>query len=635
MKSKLYLIFSFLIFNLTYSQNLEYSVLKISDSLKQNANAVIRLNQIDIDISSQRKINMKSKRVVTVYNEKGLSAVDAIENYSKSSSILNIEAKIFNAFGMEIKKIKRKDFRDQSAVDGGTLFSDSRLIYLDYTPTEYPFTIVYDCEMESSNTAFIPQWIPLSDCFVSLEKSILNVSYPPDLGFKKKEFNFENYKIKKTKDTEMQLSYETTNIFALKEEYSSSSNYDFLPRLMMGLEHFNLEGLDGNAKTWKEFGQWYSDKILTGTTELSDETKAKIKSLVGNETDNIKKAKIIYKYVQQKSRYVSIQVGIGGWKPMLAKDVDRLGYGDCKALTNYTKALLDVVNVPSYNTILYGQSKKKDIESDFVSMQGNHMILSIPDGDKYVWLECTSQDAPFGYQANFTDDRKVVVIKPEGGEIVRTKVYNDKDNSQTSKGSYTLSENGDLAGSVSIISEGAQYSNKADLETMQPTDKEAHYKEYWSNINNLKINKTSFSNNKENVSFIENPEISAINYGTISANRILFVVNVFNQFTGNIKKVRNRKTPFEIQRGFYDNDEIAIAIPKGFLIEAMPNNFELKTTFGEYKTEIIKKDDTNLIYKRTFFVKKGLYANKEYEDYRLFMEQVSRNDNTRMILIKK
>jgi hypothetical protein len=35
--------------------------------------------------------------------------------------------------------------------------------------------------------------------------------------------------------------------------------------------------------------------------------------------------------------------------------------------------------MPSYNTILYGDSYK-DIESDFVSMQGNHMILAIPYG---------------------------------------------------------------------------------------------------------------------------------------------------------------------------------------------------------------------------------------------------------------
>ena len=58
-----------------------------------------------------------------------------------------------------------------------------------------------------------------------------------------------------------------------------------------------------------------------------------------NETDPIEKAKIVYKYMQEKTRYISVQVGIGGFKPMLAKDVDRLGYGDCKALSNYTKAL--------------------------------------------------------------------------------------------------------------------------------------------------------------------------------------------------------------------------------------------------------------------------------------------------------
>jgi hypothetical protein len=78
------------------------------------------------------------------------------------------------------------------------------------------------------------------------------------------------------------------------------------------------------------------------------------------------KAKLIYDYVQQKSRYVSIQVGIGG-KPMDASDVDRLGYGDCKGLTNYTKVLRQV---PSYNTILYGDSYKKDIESDLCLCKG-------------------------------------------------------------------------------------------------------------------------------------------------------------------------------------------------------------------------------------------------------------------------
>jgi hypothetical protein len=141
---------------LLFAQKSEYSVLSISDSIKENANAVVRLNQTDIVISSQRSMVVKNKRVVTVLNERGLGSIDATEHYDKKTNVRSVEATVFDGFGGEIKRIKRKDFRDQSVVDGATLFSDSRFIYLDYTPTQYPFTIVYDSEVETSNTAFIP-----------------------------------------------------------------------------------------------------------------------------------------------------------------------------------------------------------------------------------------------------------------------------------------------------------------------------------------------------------------------------------------------------------------------------------------------------------------------------------------------
>ncbi|PJJ10721.1 uncharacterized protein DUF3858 [Flavobacterium sp. 1] len=624
----------FLLFTTTllFSQKPDYSALTISDSLKENANAIVRLNQTDILIASQRSMNIKKIRIVTVLNEKGLEAIGAVAGYDKRSKIRNIEATVYDAFGKEIKKIKKGDFRDVSAADGYSIFSDDRIIFTNYTPIQYPFTFVYESEFETSTTAHIPTWNPISNYFVSIEKSIINVTYPSILGFKKKEFNFSNYKIKKTIDNETQLSYLATNIFAQKYEANSPESKIF-PKVMMGLESFNLEGVDGTAKNWKEYGQWFSENILKGTDNLTDETKVKIKSLVGDETDPIKKAKIVYKYMQEKSRYISIQVGIGGFKPMLASDVDRLGYGDCKALSNYTRALLEVVGVPSYYTELFGDSDIENIQSDFTSLQGDHVILCVPNGEEKIFLECTSQNNPFGYQANFTDDRDVLIIKPDGGEIVHTKIYEDKSNSQISKGTYEISEKGDFGGKITIVSEGSQYS-KAKIENWQPTDKEEHYKNYWNNINNLKIGKMSFSNDKENIRFTENITISAVNYGNVSANKMMFALNAFNPLTQSVKRIRNRKNPLEIQRGSVDVDEIEIAIPANFSIEFLPANVEINGKFGEYKTEIIKKDNVTIVYKRKFFLKKGLYTNKEYDEFRLFMEQISRNDNAKIILTK-
>ena len=622
------------VFSKGLAQNQIYSTQKISDSLKQNANAVLRFNETNIEIVSQREMNIKTKRVLTVLNELGLKLINAYENFDKTNKIQKIEAYILDESGNELKHFKRKDFRDQAAFDGFSVFSDNRILYLDYTPVHYPFTIVYECEISTSNTAFIPRWMPLEDYNLSVESSILNVNFPNNLGFKKKEINFQGFNIRKIIDTSTKLSYSASGILAHKQEDLSPSFTDLYPNLLMGLELFNLEGIDGNAKTWKDFGVWYSTKILDGTIELPESTKEKIKMLVGNETNVLNKVAIIYQYLQNKSRYVSIQVGIGGWKPMYAKDVDKLSYGDCKALSNYTRALLEVVNIPSYNTLVYGSKYKLNIDSDFVSMQGNHMILCVPNNGKNIFLECTSQDSPFGYQANFTDDRNVLIMKPDGGEIVHTIVYEDKNNTQKTKSTYTISEDGMISCQSEIVSEGTQYAKKLSLETLQPKDKDAHYKSYFENINNLKIEKTIFTNDKEKISFNEKIEFSALDFGKKIGNNLIFVVNPLNQNNGNIKRIRNRKTPFQIQRGYVDEDEIKIFIPEHYRVESLPEATSIETNFGNYKTEIIKTDNKNLIFKRIMFLKSGKYSNKEYEDFRLFMENIAKNDNAKIVLNK-
>ena len=635
MRNKIILLILLIISVSSFAQKLEYSVSLIPDSLKTNANAVIRFNQTDIVLSSQKKMKIATKRVVTVFNEKGLNSIDAVEYYEKTSTINSMDAVVYNSFGKEIKKIKRSDFKDQSASGDGTMYSDSRVIYMDYTPTEYPFTVVYESEKTTSNTAFIPFWLPVEGYFLSVEKKIVNLYFSSDLGFRKKEMNFSKFKIEKTTETASQLSYQVSNIVAQKKEVNSPYFLDFFPKVIFGVDRFNLEGVDGVAKNWKEYGKWYYDNLLKGTDELSEETLAKIRALVGNESDKIAKAKIVYKFVQAKVRYVSIQVGIGGFKPMLAKDVDRLSYGDCKALSNYTRALLAAVGVDSYYTELYGSSNKMNIEPDFFSVQGNHVILAIPTDNQYVFLECTSQDTPFGYQANFTDDRQALLIKPDGGDVVKTKNYEDDENKQISKGSYRLDEKGDFAGKITIISEGTQYASKVRVEKMLPNEREAYFKEYWDNINDLKISNLKINNNKEKISFTIDVELQSTAYGSITGNSMMFPINAFNNYSQIPQRYRSRNNPFEIERGFYDDDEIEIVIPENYNIDAKPTNYDIKDKFGEYKTEIVSESPTKLVYKRKLMINKGFYDKSEYENYRKFMEQIAKADTSKILLTKK
>lgn len=617
-----------------FGQKLEYSILTIPDSLKQNANAVLRNSEMNISIPTQNTMTIKSKVITTVLNEYGLKNLDLSENYDKNRKIAKIEATVYDSFGKELKTFKKKDFRDVSVADGISVFNDNRALYIDYTPVTYPFTVVFETEIETSNTAFIPAWSPIDNFLVSTQKTSLTITFSPDLNLKTKEINFsKNYTIEKNV-TSNSVSYSAKNVIAKKREELTPSFTNVFPIVYFALEKFQLENVSGSASNWKEFGKWYYNSLLSDTEEIPEVTQQKIKSLIGNEKNPIEIAKIIYQFVQEKTRYVSVQVGIGGWKPMLAKDVDKLGYGDCKALTNYTRCLLKMVDIPSYYTVVWAGNERRNIHEDIASIQGNHVILALPVEDKLFWMECTSQIHPFGFQGDFTDDRNVLIIKPDGGEIVSTKTFSEVENIKIIKGSYAISPEGNLSGKLNIVSKGLQYDNEFGKERLSREEQIKRYKDEFDNINNLSIKKISFSNDKNNVQFTEDLELQAESYAQNTGGKLMFAVNAFDQNSYVPKKYKNREFPFEIERGYSNEDEIEISLPEGFSVEAKPNNNEIINEFGSYKIEFITAENNKIICKRKLTIKKGFFESSKYENYRKFRETIARTDNSKILITK-
>jgi hypothetical protein len=84
------------------------------------------------------------------------------------------------------------------------------------------------------------------------------------------------------------FTYSAKNLTAKKREELSPDFEYLFPKVMFGLTSFSLEGVNGSANSWNEMGKWFYDQILVGTSELPSETKEKIKTLVGNETDLLK-----------------------------------------------------------------------------------------------------------------------------------------------------------------------------------------------------------------------------------------------------------------------------------------------------------------------------------------------------------
>lgn len=620
-----------------FSQELGYPTDLIDKSLIENANAVFRLDEMEINVSSSDKMNYNVNQVVTVLNKLGNHDARTYTFYDRERKIKNIEIYVYDALGKEIEHIKKKDFQDVSAADGFSLYVDNRLLQYHYKPIQYPYTLQFKYEVETSDTGAFPPWFFLSDYNVSVEKSRYTIYYAQnDLKPIIKEYNLDKINVVKSEDRG-KITYEATNLRAIKKEGLGPKFKALAPRLATRLGHFHYKGKEATVNDWKEMGSWIYDGLLAGRDELPEGTKNKALKLVETVSDTLEKARIIYKYVQENTRYVSVQIGIGGLQPISAAEVDRVKYGDCKGLSNYTRALLKTVGVDSYYTVIEAGENKVDFDTDFADLtQGNHVILAIPYRDDFYWIDCTSQVHPFGFIGDFTDDRDALVVTPNGGKIVRTIAYLNEQNHQRSKAGLTIDSDGTIHGQVTMQTTGVQYDNRIKWESKNNDDIIKHYKEYWGSINNLVIKKYGFENNRSDVIFTENVEFEANNYATFSGERILFAPNVLNKNQFVPDRYRERKLSFEIPRGYSDEDEFSIELPKDYDIEAIPESKDIETEFGHYRTKIDYNISANsLCYKRSILVKQGVYNKEKYSLYRDFRKQIASSDNTQIVLVKK
>lgn len=630
-----FLLFFFVFFSFSFSQDRSIDIESVNSRLLQHADAVVRGEVVEIEVLSVDKLVIRTSRTVTVINEDGERFIEAYDFYDDHSKIKKQSAIIYSSKGREIKKFKKRDFQDRSAVGAGTLISDDRVKYMEYTARDYPYTVVYESEVEKKSTAFIRPWFPVSGYRLSVENSSYSLKNSAGIPLRSKEKNLDSLKVHR-KNTALELNYRLENLPAYKEERLSPNFKSFSPQVLVALNRFSLMGVQGEAANWKEFGKWQYEHLLKDKTILSPEIVNQMQTLTADATDDIEKARRIYNYVQENTRYISVQLGIGGWEPMSATEVDRVKYGDCKGLTNYTKALLESQGIHSNYAVVYGGNDREDIDPEFASMQGNHVILNIPAEEGDLWLECTSQTDPFNYLGDFTDNRDVLLVKPEGGEIVKTKAYSVEDNLRESLSRIYLDEKGAFSAEVSRKSYGVPYGNIYHITRQKSRDQELYYKNNWGHLKDLSFEQISFENDRTNQVFTENLSFNGNRITSRAGDRILLPLNFIYPYTYNLPLTGERMHPLEVSRGRSFQDTFEYYLPAGYAPESIPQGFSVESDFGRFELTVNLREKEDAVYievRRSYLVNEGSWPAEAFEDFRKFMNTVNSYSNQKAVLV--
>lgn len=620
---------------LAHARQNPYDASLINKSLLPFASVVVRDQELAVEVRDLNTTFWHFKEVVTILNKNGDHAANLAVYYDKTRSIKYIKGVIYDANGGQTGKFSESDFEDLNTSDGVSLFEDVKVKH--YTPhvVTYPYTIEYEYDLRIKGSATFPEWQPNNGVGVAVEKSTFKFSCDPDFNIRYKELNMPSAVSIQTEDGKKVYSWQVNDLKAIKPEPYSPNGVNYLSMVKIAPEKFSYYGMRGSFTNWAELGKWEYDNLLAGRQDLPTETRDRMIELTKDIADPKMKAKKIFEYMQGKTRYVSIQVGVGGREPFLASDVDKLNYGDCKALVNYTQALLKCVNIPSYYCVVQsnaGGGRKTSLFTDFASIdQGNHIILCLPFKNDTTWCDCTSQTIPFGFLGSFTDDRVVLACTPDGGKLLHTPKYTT---TLTRKAAFTIDAKGDLSGDMNTILTGVDYDSRDGVIAGSDAERLKMMQNIYPVLNNLDIKKLEFKQDKSlQPSTTETMVFEAPEFAAVTDGKINFLLNPASRISGVPAQVFNRTNDVFIPEGFINQDEYTYTVPAGYHLHSKTFHRAIEKTFGSY-TATCRMVGNQLVYTRKLQLTGGTYPKNLYQDLVDLYQYALDADSHSVILVK-
>ncbi len=625
------LLLSIPVFSLAKSK-VKYPVSEIPEALLADAHAVVRKDVQTYEYISPTEAVETKLYAITILKESALDMAEFAEVYDKLMKINNIEGIVYDGEGKKVKSIKLEDIDDYSAISRASLYEDNRVKHIDPEYNVYPFTVEYSYSRKYKTTMFTPRWTVFSGFSVPVQESEFVIISPTNNPLQYTTSNMPVEPEVSEAEGVTTCKWSITNYMPPKNENNKPSFYEWAPMVFTKASSFSIDGYEGTYNSWSEFGV-FNSKLLEGRDNVPQETLDEVKALLNDDMSDYEKIKTIYNYSQKKNRYVSVQVGIGGWQPFDAKTVDENSYGDCKALTNYTMSLLKSNGFKCHYTLVHA-AESIAIDPDFPDSRFNHAFLCVPLSNDTIWLECTNPFAPCGYIGDFTDDRDVLIIDGANSKLVHTPAYSAEENAQNLKADIAISENGDATGHYIYSYTGAKYSDYDYLTRLDEKDRKKRI------TNSIDLPNFSLVSYKLNLDVQRKPQMDKIldieipQYATKMGDRLLVKLNSINAQTYIPPYARKREMPLCFVRNMSEKDTVSIQVPANYQIEALPESYELENDFASFKCKAQAEGD-KIIYYRELIIHKGEYPKEKYNEFREFLEKIAKADAACAVLKSK
>ena len=569
------------------------------------------------------------KGVTTIHNEHGASMAVFVCSCSKHDKLTSFKGQVTDASGRVIHKFKESELKKTEY--SPYLAVDDYRMYLDYTPPFYPVTVTYEWTIESrDNLIEFPSFCPQSDYDVSVKKATYSLKVPKSMKIRYALQNINNKVSVSDGDKNTQVfTLQVDSLPALKQEPYSRQLREKLPLARFAPTNFEYYGTKGSLNSWADYGKWeYS--LIQDRDQLTDAERQELHQLTDGLKTDREKVEAIYKRLEKSTRYVAILLGIGGQQPAPASDVSKSGFGDCKGLSNYMRAMLKEIGIPSnYTTI---STINRRLQKDYASVgQLNHVILQVPLQNDTLWLECTNPQLPMGYVHEDIAGHDAIEVSEAGGRLVRLPVYPDSTNLMHSDININLSEQGAASINISQSVLNHQYESYIPLLKADEKDRQKYLQKI-VHAPQAEIGKVDIQESGAKITL--DAEIKSQKYATKTGQRLFVPICPLHR--GYTVPNANSERVEDIWRdmGYLDTDDITITIPEGYAIEAGPKGVSIDEPFASFSFSI-QADDNTIHIKNRLLMKSGIFPKSQYAQLADFIRSINSAYNQKVVLKKK
>jgi hypothetical protein len=616
-------------------ENIFYTLLKsivpvffASALFSQSYNAEV-LNYESTYTADNTILNESNFVAIQVNNPQGDKYGIVRIHYSQENPVSDLQAWIEDVNGKKIRKLKNDEIYDGNSIDKGMLYADTYIKTFELKYNVYPYIIKYKYNCKEKEFPLICDWSLLYTEIPTYEAKLI-ITTP--IGYRISCYqNKIGPPLKDSTKKNITLTWQTQYKQPVKPEVSSPSLLEFLPRILVVPVEFTY-GIKGSQQTWASLGNW-NYMLNRGLDDLPESEVQKVHELINGISNKKLIVKKLYQYLQDNTRYEGVDIGIGGVKSYPASYVVSKRYGDCKALSNYMKALLKTAGIPSHTALIYGgkDGDTRKILSSFVSPEFNHAILLVPLANDSIWLDCTSKINPPGYLGSFTQNRYALVIDSANSRLVKTPALVPSNCYTSSNNKVSIDTAGNALLKSSTICKGIGFDMDASYSEKLNKEKQKEYLGTIVPYQNFELKQLNIKKDCRDSADIKMDYSLNLKSNITQTGNFMFLqlsAHTLPAFENPSKRHLPVCLPYPIN--YFDTTEVSI--PDQYKVQKKPDeNYETK--YGTIKIKYVQVDTKIEIY-RNILLNAGDYSTQEYGDFYRFITKLHEAINTPLSFIK-